>query len=439
MCSTRGAVASRPDAEPRWERCGANISLPPHRAARLIDASGHGPRELVLVETLRIAIVTENLPPARLNLQPWRYLGELAKSIQRAGHETIVLTSEGRMPDWNGVRVVHHPDRGAFQSAGALRGLLGAHQVDAGISRLTAGLFFSMRGGRLPAPTNARLVGIFLRPLHSGRNLARRFLDPALAREIPSDRHHAAMYVSRFLGTWSGASAFVDGFAFLWESDRDCGVSAGIPSASCHVVRHPFDPFFLQHGRRDVGPRLSDTLRPVERRVVFSGPPEESRGVSDVIRLARVLAADHPTQVVLLLRDPKFRWPTIERRPAGAHELVFVRGLLSREEIRGVYHQSHAAVFPYRFVRTGLPLVALEAIAADLPVVTTRVHPIRELEGATGLTFARPRDPRDLARAVQDVFVDVSREDIRKKNEAWIQTSPSWNTVAKTFVSICGG
>jgi len=37
------------------------------------------------METLRIAIITETLPPAQLNLQPWRYLGRLSRSLQQEG------------------------------------------------------------------------------------------------------------------------------------------------------------------------------------------------------------------------------------------------------------------------------------------------------------------------------------------------------------------
>src|SRR2546430_16565178 len=86
----------------------------------------------------------------------------------------------------------------------------------------------------------------FLRPLYNAEELARRFLDPTLAAEIPHDRHHVAMYGSRLLGTWSHAPAFVDHFGFLWESDRDRATAAGLPPSSCTVVRHPFDPFFLE-------------------------------------------------------------------------------------------------------------------------------------------------------------------------------------------------
>lgn len=395
--------------------------------------------EPILVDTLRIAIITETLPPTRLNLQPWRYLGDLAQSLRLEGHETTVVTGDSGMASWNGVPVAHHPDREDFRSAAGLRHLVAAQRVDEAIFRLTAGFFFSLHRRPREARSNGQLIGIFLRPLHSGRDLARRFLDPTLAPEIPLDRHHAAMYASRLLGTWPAAPFWVDGFVFLWESDRQCATAAGFPAASCFVVRHPFDPFYMERGPLNLGPRLSGVLPSVPRRVVFSGPPEATRGVEDVMRLAEGLPRDFPTQVVLLLRDPRFREPTVEHVRRGAHDVVSVRGLLSRDEIRAIYRESHVAVFPYRFVRTGLPLVALEAVAAGLPVVTTRVHPIRELEGRTGLVFARPRDPRDLARAVRSCFDGDQREEIRRKNEEWIRASPDWRTVAKTVISIGRG
>jgi glycosyltransferase involved in cell wall biosynthesis len=230
----------------------------------------------------------------------------------------------------------------------------------------------------------------------------------------------------------------VDNFGFLWDSDRNRAVAAGLPPSSCAVIRHPFDPFFLERGPPSLGPRLSGILGPVGRRVVFTGPPEGSRGVDDMLRLAHLLPSDSPTQVVLLLRDRRYSDPNLARTRIGAHELLVVRGLLSRQELRAAYQVSHIAVFPYRFVRTGLPLVALEAVATGLPVVTTRVHPIRELEGRTGLVFAEPRNPPGLARAIQEVFEDDTLKEIQRRNQEWIRTTPDWTAVARTFVSLSG-
>src|SRR5437660_133531 len=76
------------------------------------------------METLRIAILTETLPPDSLKLQPWRYLGELARALQDAGHAASALTTEAGVPTWNGVRVDRHPAAIDFRSARRLHCLL---------------------------------------------------------------------------------------------------------------------------------------------------------------------------------------------------------------------------------------------------------------------------------------------------------------------------
>src|SRR5467141_4295037 len=106
-----------------------------------------------------------------------------------------------------------------------------------------------------------------------------------------------------------------------------------------------------------------------------------------MLRLARFLPNDPPTQVVLLLRDSAYSELEVSVARSGPHTTLSIRGFLSQEEIRSIYRTSDVAVFPYRFVRTGLPLVVIEPAAAGLPVITTRVNPIRELEGNTGLVF----------------------------------------------------
>ena len=391
------------------------------------------------MERLRIAVLTETMPSEKLFLQPWRYLGELASALQQEGHEVSVVTGDHVLKTWNDVPVDWHATRGDFASAPGVRQIVRSHGYDVGLFRLTAGHFLSLpHGSRNPSSTG-RLLGIFLRPLHRGLELARRFLDPTLASEAFLDRHHVAMYASRILDTWSVAPSWIDDFVFLWESDRGCAIDAGLPPAACSVLRHPFDPFFLERGPWDPGLRLFEVLKAVPRRIVFSGPPEPTRGFDDVINLARSLPRGSPTEILVLLRDPKFRDPAIMRMPRGPHSVVVVRGILTREEIRAAYGRSHVAVFPYRFVRTALPLVALEAVAAGLPVVTTRVHPIRELEGKSGLAFANPRDPGGLARAVNSVFDDSRLRQIREKNEAWVRATPNWRDLARAFSAIARG
>lgn len=387
------------------------------------------------METLRIAIITETLPRDRLNLQPWRYLGDLARALQDEGHQVRVIASDSGMTEWNRVPVETEADRGVFRTGRGLRSIVSTRRLDGGLVRLTAGFFFSLRGAPPREPLAGRLAGIFLRPIHSGPDLARRFLDPDLAGEALMDRHHAALFLSRLLGTWPRSPAYVDRYLFLWESDRASAVAAGLPAASSSVVRHPFDPAYLARGPPSLGPRLAGELASVPRRIVFSGPPEATRGADDAIRALRFLPATPRVQLVLLLRDPGTQGLALARRASGPHEALTVRGMATREEMQAVYRMSHAAVFPYRFVRTALPLVALEAAAFGLPVVTTRVHPLRELEGRTGLAFAEPRSPRSIARALQDVLEGGDPAERERKNREWIRSTPGWPDVAREVAS----
>ncbi len=388
------------------------------------------------METLRIGIISETLPRERLNLQPWRYLGDLAQALRREGHEAVAVTRRAEMKDWNGVPLETEADASAFRSGRGLRTLVESKHLDGGLFRLTASLFFSMRRRMPPDAGPGRLAGIFLRPIHSGRSLAARFLDPDLVPEMLMDRHHAALYVSRLVGTWPSSRSVVDRYLFLWDSDKRSAVAAGLPETRCSVIRHPFDPAFVSDAPATLSPALSAHLSPVPRRLVFSGPPEATRGPDDAVRALRWLPADPPVQLVLLLRDPRVKQVTVTRGRKGPHEVVEVRGLVTREDIRAVYQSSQVAVFPYRFVRTALPLVPLEAAAAGLPVVTTRVHPLRELEGWTPLIFAKPRDARSIAASISSVLEDDRRAEITRRNREWVRGTPEWPEVARAVAAV---
>src|SRR5947208_15498051 len=116
------------------------------------------------METLRIAIVTETLAPAQLNLQPWRYLGRLARALQQEGHDAFAVTTEEGLPSWNGVPVVRHPERGDFRTARGLRRLLQDHNADGGVVRMTASLFFSFRQSTPPPAPRGRPSASFRPP-----------------------------------------------------------------------------------------------------------------------------------------------------------------------------------------------------------------------------------------------------------------------------------
>jgi glycogen(starch) synthase len=178
-----------------------------------------------------------------------------------------------------------------------------------------------------------------------------------------------------------------------------------------------FDP-----GRISVIPNGVDTERFVppdpERRMAARhalGLPADGRVVAFLGRLVHEKGAD------VLLRG----WPRIRRRIEGSHLLIAGRGeesvalrrafdeggedlrwLPDLEDQRDLYQAADVLVVPSRAESFGL--VALEGMAAGLPVVASRVGGLPEVAGDAAL-LVPPEDPASLADAVVSLLDDDSR------------------------------
>ena len=105
----------------------------------------------------------------------------------------------------------------------------------------------------------------------------------------------------------------------------------------------------------------------------------------------------------------------IDRR--GLQDRVKLLGLLNQDQVLDLYQGSDifalACVIARNGDRDGIPVVLMEAMACELPVVTTPVAGIPDLvqHNQTGL-LAKERDPLSLANALEQLIVD---EQLRQK------------------------
>src|SRR5256885_15695431 len=120
-----------------------------------------------------------------MTLQPWRYLGNLAQALQGAGHDAVVVTSEQGPQVWNGIPVERHRARDDFRYASGLRRIVHSVGGHAGLFRLTATLFFSMRRTSADGPHAERLGGGFPSPPPHRPGLARGVPPPHLGPRGP--------------------------------------------------------------------------------------------------------------------------------------------------------------------------------------------------------------------------------------------------------------
>jgi glycosyltransferase involved in cell wall biosynthesis len=183
------------------------------------------------------------------------------------------------------------------------------------------------------------------------------------------------------------------------ENERAAGIRAGTCSAARSVV--------IRNGISLEGVPRARHERPVPWLVSVG----RLQAPKDFVTFLRALAVLAPGSFEALIvgEGPD--------RPAVEHELR-VLGLERRVHLAGERHDvpdllAAADVFVLSSRSEGLPVSVLEAMAAELPVVASRVGGVPELvlDGETGFLVA-PESPRDLAVALRRLVDD---RDLRRR------------------------
>lgn len=140
--------------------------------------------------------------------------------------------------------------------------------------------------------------------------------------------------------------------------------------------------------------------------IVFVGRLAAVKGVFVLLEAVAHLSETHPEARVTLIGDGPER-ARIEARVAelGLSDRVTFTGYLTQPEV--AERLAGASIFALPSFAEGVPVVLMEAMAAELPVVATRIAGIGELvtEGEAGLLVA-PGDPDSFAAALETLLAD---------------------------------
>jgi glycosyltransferase involved in cell wall biosynthesis len=163
--------------------------------------------------------------------------------------------------------------------------------------------------------------------------------------------------------------------------------------AKLHIVHCGVDP-----ARYD-GP-ASDT----PAHLLFVGRLAAVKGVPVLLEALQGLIADHPGLRLTLVGDGPER-AALEARAQGLGDHVDFVGYRSQDEVASLLREATALVLPS--FAEGLPVVLMEALAARVPVVTTRIAGVAELveDGESGL-LVPPGDAVALRAALARVLDD---------------------------------
>jgi glycosyltransferase involved in cell wall biosynthesis len=206
----------------------------------------------------------------------------------------------------------------------------------------------------------------------------------------------------RDVAEYSARIGLIDRVIGVSAGVADSYVRAGVPAANVRTVRNG-----IPEPRRMVGPaetRQRFGIEPGARLLVSVGRITPQKGYDVLLAAAAIVIRELPdARFAVVGSGPLARDIDASRRALGLEDTVL--RLPSWEDVPSLLDAADAVVLPSRF--EGLPLVALEAMACERPVVGTRVCGIDEAveHSVTGL-LVEPDDPRALADAILALLAD---------------------------------
>jgi glycosyltransferase involved in cell wall biosynthesis len=143
-------------------------------------------------------------------------------------------------------------------------------------------------------------------------------------------------------------------------------------------------------------------------RIMFAGRLEQSKGVFDIVEMARMLEDELPGRVHFDICGSGPARDDLEQaiEKAGLRGVIETHGRLNRADLIRVYAASHAVIVPTRsdFVE-GFAQVCAEAVLCGRPVITSPVVPAVDVLQAA-MVLARTDDPRSYADRIRALVED---------------------------------
>lgn len=165
--------------------------------------------------------------------------------------------------------------------------------------------------------------------------------------------------------------------------------------------------------------------------LLYFGRLEYEKGIHDLIAALPLIRRTNPGTTLTIAGDgTQEDWLLEVARKHRVFKAVKLAGRVNHDELLRLLHRADAAVLPSHYEPFGI--VALEAIAAGIPLVTSNVGGLGEavINGKTGMSFP-PRDIERLADAVQAVLDDPAGAQKRAVAARERLTSDfDWHTVA---------
>ena len=185
---------------------------------------------------------------------------------------------------------------------------------------------------------------------------------------------------------------------------------SAFPSVRAAGVRLPFSAASEGYpGPPDRWSKGSTDRMPL--RMLFVGRLVRAKGILDLVRAMPGILSHRTCHLIVVGHGPVLSEARSLSNALGVSRNVTFTGRLSREDVWEAMDLADLLVLPGH-PPEGFPVVVLEAMAAGLPIVTTRIGGIPDyLQEGVHALYVPPGDPVTLAQTVVDLLED---EDLRR-------------------------
>ncbi|MBS0206253.1 MAG: glycosyltransferase family 4 protein [Planctomycetes bacterium] len=346
-------------------------------------------------QTLRVALVLDRFDPKHGGLEHWAF--QLARWLIQRGHEVHIVAAECS-DDSTSLPLIMHPV-GHAQSRVAL-----AEALECCLRQLTVDVIHDLGSGwyfdvlqpqfgtkRADHRGNLRSLPWFKRPKYLWKKEHRLRLRDACALERLqySQPHGQVIAVSRM----TRADIKRD---YPLADERMTVIHNGVNPGQ-------FSPDDQDHVRGSLRRELHLDGKVV---LLFAGHNFRLKGLETVLRAIHC-ASNPRLQLLVVGREPTEKWQKLAAGLGIGNQVRFC-GFVP--EIHSYYATADAFVQPTFY--DPCSLVALEAAASGLPVVTSRFNGAAELfqHGTHGFIVQNPRDHRETARCLRALLDGAARQ-----------------------------
>jgi len=391
---------------------------------------------------MKVAIICFDFKESNLRKQPWRYIYEIAKGLQRQGHEVFVITDAEENINIEGVRIIS-----ANKLFTPLKGetnkvleIIEKENPDKVIMLLGLTSFL-----RTQFKIKQPVIGILTSPIYSLSELIKNVGIKDLVRYYRYTIIHIvnALIPSFLIKKWAEKFEHI---IVLSNRNKERLTKKGVPANKLIVTPPGIDEHFLKLPDEETIEQIKTKISPDETPIVmYYTSPLTLRGTDTLVRAlpyilkkkeVKLLILSRPDYKSILKEEQKLK--ELAKRLNIENNFVIISKYLSPKEVRAYVSSADIITLPFKLVLSDVPLSILEAMALGKVVISTNVDGIPEILKDKGLVV-EPNNPKELADAILLALEDDKlRKELGESARRYMMQWKRWNDVVEEFVQLLG-